>query len=65
MKSRPIRVVLMSEEASERQACTRLLGGWPEVALVAEVTLICQMGRQAGHVAADCVVLDIDRYPLA
>ncbi|HBY96251.1 MAG TPA: hypothetical protein DEP84_20240 [Chloroflexi bacterium] len=65
MKSRLLRVVVASEDAGERQILTQVVEGLPGTALVAEVTLICQMGRQAGHVAADCVVLDIDRYPLA
>lgn len=61
----PVRVVLVSEDSRERQELAGLLGGLPGVQIVAEVDLVCRMDRQAGHVGADWVVLDIDRYPLA
>jgi DNA-binding NarL/FixJ family response regulator len=56
---------VISEQARERRELTRALDGLPGVEIVAEVDLVCQMGQQAGHIEADCVVLDIDRYPLA
>lgn len=65
MMSTPVRVVVISEEARERQQLTRTLDGLPGVKIVAEVDLVSQMGKQAGDIDADCVVLDIDRYPLA
>lgn len=60
-----VRTVVISEEARERQALIQALDSLPGVQVVAEVDRVCQMGRQAGQVDADCVVLDIDRYPLA
>lgn len=60
-----VRVVVVSEEARERRELMRVLDDLPGIEIVAEVDLVCQMGRQAGDVDADCVVLDIDRYPLA
>ncbi|MBI3942732.1 MAG: hypothetical protein HY326_06940 [Chloroflexi bacterium] len=62
MQSVPLSVVVMSEDAQERQSLGRLLRNLPGVELLAEVDLICQMGKQAGHLDAQCVVLDIDRY---
>ncbi|MFQ5854838.1 MAG: hypothetical protein ACE5LU_04230 [Anaerolineae bacterium] len=63
--STPVRVVVVSEEATERQDLTRALDGLPGIETVAEVDLVCEMGKQAGNIDTDCVVLDIDRYPLA
>lgn len=60
-----IRTVVISEDAQERATIVQTLDGIAGIEVVAEVTLICQMGKQAGHVDADAVILDIDRYPMA
>lgn len=65
MSSMPVRIVIISEDARERQQLANMLQGLPDVEIAAEVDLVCQMGKQAGQVNADCVVLDIDQYPLA
>lgn len=65
MATDAVRVVVISEKAKERQQLTQLVDSLPGLQIVAEVDLVCQMGRQAGNADADCVVLDIDRYPLA
>jgi DNA-binding NarL/FixJ family response regulator len=62
---RSVRVVLISEEKRERESLAQTLSDMPGVAIVAEVDRVCHMGRQAGHVGVDCVVLDIDCHPMA
>lgn len=62
---RSVHVVVISEEAGEREKLAQTLNDlWGE-AIVTEVDRVSQMSRQAGQVEPDCVVLDIDRYPLA
>lgn len=63
--SAPVRVVVISEEARERERRVRVLNATPGVEVTAQVDQVCDMRKQAGHIDADCVVLDIDRYPLA
>lgn len=64
--SKPIiRTVVISEDEHERAMLMQVLDGVSGIDVVAEVTLVCQMGNQAGHVDADAVILDIDRYPRA
>jgi AmiR/NasT family two-component response regulator len=60
-----VRTVVIAEEACERRQLVQTLGSLSGIRVVAEVDRVCQMGRQARHVEAECVVLDIDRYPLA
>ena len=63
--SRSVRVVVISEETCEREKLARILNDTPGVTVVAEVNRVCRMEAQAGHIDADHVMLDIDRYPLA
>ncbi|MBI3943792.1 MAG: hypothetical protein HY326_12320, partial [Chloroflexi bacterium] len=65
MQPIPLSVVIISENAPDRQSYVRLMQDLPGVVLLAEVDLVCQMGKQAGHLDVKCVVLDIDRYPRA
>lgn len=65
MAKQVIRTVVISEDEDERAILKQILNGVSGIEVAAEVTLICQMGNQAGHVDAHAVILDIDRYPMA